>query len=101
MELRHLRYFVAVAEEGHVTRAAVRLGIQQPPLSAQIKALETELGVALFTRHARGVELTAGGHVLLEAARTILASVERAEAHVIRSAKGIEGNICIGFTTSV
>jgi DNA-binding transcriptional LysR family regulator len=101
MELRHLRYFVAVAEEGHVTRAAARLGIQQPPLSAQIKALETELGIALFTRHARGVLLTVGGHVLLEAARTILASVERAKAHVVRSAEGMEGSVCVGFTTSV
>jgi DNA-binding transcriptional LysR family regulator len=101
MELRHLRYFIAVAEERHVTRAAARLGIQQPPLSAQIKALENELGVALFTRHARGVELTAGGHALLETARTILASVERAKAQVVRSAEGMEGSVCIGFTTSV
>jgi len=101
MELRHLRYFVAVAEEGHVTRAAARLGIQQPPLSAQIKALETELGIALFTRHARGVELTAGGQVMLEEARIILANVERAKAHVVRSAKGMEGIVCVGFTTSV
>jgi DNA-binding transcriptional LysR family regulator len=101
VELRHLRYFVAVAEEGHVTRAAARLGIQQPPLSAQIKALEKELGITLFTRHARGVELTAGGSVLLESARAILASVERAKGHVVRAAEGTEGNVCVGFTTSV
>jgi DNA-binding transcriptional LysR family regulator len=101
MELRHLRYFVAVAEEGHITRAAARLGIQQPPLSAQIRALETELGAALFTRHARGVELTVGGHALLDSARTILASVERAKEHVLRSAEGAEGSVCVGFTTSV
>jgi DNA-binding transcriptional LysR family regulator len=101
MELRHLRYFVAVAEEAHMTRAAARLGIQQPPLSAQIKALEKDIGVVLFTRHPRGVALTAGGSALLPAARSILASVERARLHVVHSAEGMEGNVCVGFTTSV
>ena len=99
MELRHLRYFIAVAEERHITRAAVRLGMQQPPLSQQIKALENELGVSLLTRGARGVELTVAGQALLEDAYAILESVSRASARTQRSGRGQIGKLSIGFTT--
>ena len=100
MDLRHLRYFVAVAEEGHVTRAAERLGIQQPPLSQQIRALETELDVLLFRRKPRGVELTDAGDAFLVDARRILADVENALAKVRRTARGEQGRIVVGFTSS-
>lgn len=101
MELRHLRYFVAVAEEKHVTRAAERLGMQQPPLSQQIQALEAELDVQLFRRKPRGVELTQAGEVLFQDARAILARVEHAVAATKRAARGEQGRVVIGFTSSV
>jgi DNA-binding transcriptional LysR family regulator len=97
MELRHLRYFVAVAEELHFTRAAERLGIKQPPLSMQIRQLERELGTSLFHRLTRGVELTEAGTLLLDEARRILAQVERAKAGVQSRARGETGCIRLGF----
>jgi DNA-binding transcriptional LysR family regulator len=100
MELRHLRYFVAVAEEGHITRAAERLGIQQPPLSQQIRALETELDTQLFRRNPRGVELTQAGEALLAEARGVLEQVDRAVTVTRRAARGEAGRIGLGFTSS-
>ena len=101
MELRHLRYFTTVAEEGHITRAAERLSIQQPPLSLQIKALETELGVKLFHRRSRGVELTEAGASFYADVSELLAGLEEAVAKTKRVARGEQGKIAIGFTSSV
>jgi|TARA_R110000782_G_scaffold220413_2_gene307647 DNA-binding transcriptional LysR family regulator len=100
MDLRHLRYFVAVAEEGNVTRAAERLGIQQPPLSQQIQALERELDTQLLRRKPRGVEMTEAGRALLADAREILERVERTVQRVKRRGRGEEGSLAIGFTSS-
>ena len=96
MELRHLRYFVAVAEELNFTRAAERLGINQPPLSLQIRQLEKELGTQLFRRRTRGVELTDAGKLLLEEARDILKHVERATIDVQCRARGETGQVIVG-----
>jgi DNA-binding transcriptional LysR family regulator len=100
MELRHLRYFAAVAEAGHMTRAAALLGIQQPPLSQQIKALETRLGLLLFHRHPKGVALTDGGRLFLVEARRILGDVEAMEQRMARVAQGRCGLLSIGLTSS-
>lgn len=96
MELRHLRYFVAVADERNFTRAAQRLGITQPSLSSQIRQLETEVGTPLLRRETRGVELTDAGKLMFEEARVILTQVERAKTGVARRARGETGMINIG-----
>lgn len=100
IELRHLRYFIAVAEERHMTRAATRLGIQQPPLSQQIRALEDEVGAPLLRRLPRGVELTEPGRVFLDGARLALAQVNEAMAAARRTARGEAGRLAVGYTSS-
>jgi len=98
MDLRRLRYFVAVAEEGHITRAAERLEIQQPPLSRLIKSIEHELDVQLFRRTPRGVDLTDAGRAFLDKARLALANVDQAIVTARRTARGEQGQICVGAT---
>ena len=100
MELRHLRYFVAVAEERHFGRAAERLHIAQPPLSQQIRRLEAELGVTLLHRTTRSVEVAPAGEVLLVRAREILAAVDGATEDTRRAARGEFGRLAVGFTGS-
>jgi DNA-binding transcriptional LysR family regulator len=101
MELRHLRYFVAVAEELSFTRAAGRLNIAQPPLSHQIRQLETELGVALFHRTKHEVRITEAGHAVLQEARCALAQARRVEIIARRAAHGLVGKLHIGFSSSL
>lgn len=100
MELRHLRYFIAVAEELNFRRAAERLHISQPPLSLQIKALEEEVGGALFDRSKQHVFLTAAGLVFLGHARQVLEAAARAKAVVKLALSGEVGELRIGFTPS-
>ena len=100
MELRHLRYFVVLAEELHFGRAAQRLGISQPPLSQQIRALEADLKAPLFERTNRRVELTEAGRALLVEARATLDQAERAAAVVTQAQRGQVGELRIGFAPS-
>ncbi|WP_248795957.1 LysR family transcriptional regulator [Pseudomonas sp. MWU13-2105] len=100
MELRHLRYFIAVAEELHFGRAAEVLGISQPPLSQQIQALEQELGARLFDRTNRRVELSEAGRLFLQEARLVLAQVDKAADVARRAQLGELGELKIGFTSS-
>jgi len=100
MELRHLRYFLAVAEEGQFTRAAERLAMQQPPLSQQIRLLEEEIGFELFARLPRGVELTPAGNAFAQSAAQVLDMLGQGVAHARRISRGELGSIAIGLTSS-
>ena len=100
IELRHLRYVLAVAEEGNISRAAERLGIRQPPLTRQIRLLEAELGVALFQRLPRGVRVTEAGRAFVEEAAAVVARAARLPETARRAARGERGRIGVGFTSS-
>lgn len=100
IELRHLRYFVAVAEELHFGRAAARLNISQPPLSQQIQILEAQVGAKLLARTNRSVSLTAAGTQFLADSRQILSQVEAAAVRAARLHQGETGELRIGFTSS-
>jgi DNA-binding transcriptional LysR family regulator len=100
IELRHLRYFIAVAEELHFGRAALRLHLAQPPLSQQIRRLEELVGHPLFLRTSRSVRLTAAGEALLERARRVLRSVERDLSEVRSVGRGEVGSLRVGFISS-
>lgn len=100
MELRHIRYFLAVAEERHFTRAAAKVGIGQPPLSQQIKDLEAEIGAPLFHRLAHGAELTPAGEAFLEGVKEMPALAERATKAALRASRGETGSLRVGFTAS-
>ena len=97
IEFRHLKYFVVLAEEMHFRRAALRLHISQPPLTRQIQQLEASLGVKLFNRSAKGVELTNSGELLLEEAQNILTLVEQAEERTKRADRGELGRLDVGI----
>lgn len=99
VELRQLRYFLVIADEGNFSRAAVRLHISQPPLSTQIKSLEKELGVALFKRSNRGVSLTAAGTVFAEETRALFTRLEHAKTKALQTDRGDIGLLTIGFVS--
>ncbi|WLB51980.1 LysR family transcriptional regulator [Bradyrhizobium japonicum] len=100
MELRHIRYFLAVAEERNFTRAAARVGIGQPPLSQQIRDLEAEVGAQLFRRIPQGAELTEAGRAFLETVQVIPLQAERSIRAAQRAARGQIGSLRVGFTNS-
>ncbi|WP_051344346.1 LysR family transcriptional regulator [Alicyclobacillus herbarius] len=98
MDLRHLRYFVTIAEEGQVTAAARRLRMAQPPLSRQLKEMEDELGVLLFERGGRQLTLTAEGEVLYRRAKRLLAEMDEAVAEVREMKQAVNGTLAVGAT---
>jgi DNA-binding transcriptional LysR family regulator len=99
VELRQLRYFVAIAEECNFSRAAKRLHVSQPPLSTQMKSLEEEIGVPLLTRSNRGVSLTAAGAAFFEETRVVLARLEQAKKRALGAGRGDIGLLAIGFVS--
>lgn len=101
MEFRHLRYFLALAEELHFGRAAQRLAITQPPLSLNIQQLEASVGAQLFTRNSRGVQLTAAGAAFVPAARALLEQAGQAAREAREVAQGLVGSLQIGFAGTV
>lgn len=101
VELRHLRYFCAVAEELHFGRAAARLGLSQPPLSLQIRQLEEMVGARLFDRHSRSVALTDAGRALNESARRILRDVDTAMAAARQAGSGEVGELRVAFAPTL
>jgi DNA-binding transcriptional LysR family regulator len=100
IELRHLRYFIAVADELHFGRAAEKLSISQPPLSQQIQALEAHIGAQLFDRNNRTVRLTQAGAQFLKQAKSIIAQVNDASDQAARIYRGEAGNLTLGITSS-
>ncbi|HET7627617.1 MAG TPA: LysR family transcriptional regulator [Bacillales bacterium] len=100
MDFRHLRYFVTIAREGQITRAAKKLHMAQPPLSQQLKQLEEELGVLLIERNGRKMELTKAGEVLLEKAETLLHQMEETVKEVKETGHGLRGTLSIGCVKS-
>lgn len=99
MELRQLRYFLAIAQEGSFSRAAQRLHVSQPPLSTQIKALEQDIGAQLLVRTNRGVSLTASGQVFYEEVRGILARLEAARSRTVQADRADVGTLSVGFVS--
>ena len=100
IELRHLRYFIAVADELHFGRAAEKLHISQPPLSQQIQALEANIGAQLFNRNNRNVSLTQAGEGFLKEARQIISRVNDASQQAAKIHRGEAGNLTLGLTSS-
>ncbi|WP_337099319.1 LysR family transcriptional regulator [Paenibacillus sp. YIM B09110] len=100
MDMRQLKYFVAIAEEGQITRAAKRLNMEQPPLSRQLKLIEEELGVTLFDRSGKGLKLTDAGQLLLEKAESLLLQFDGAIREVQETEEGARGVLSIGSVVS-
>ncbi|KRD46461.1 LysR family transcriptional regulator [Acidovorax sp. Root275] len=100
MDIRQLRYFLAVADAGHMTRAAEQLGMAQPPLSQQIKLLENTVGMALFKRHAKGVTLTEAGRALQADATRLVHDFDALQSRMQLLAEGKTGRLAIAFTSS-